>query len=36
MRTMFNIIWGVTRFTFKIAFWFVGIILMLVVGSYPD
>lgn len=33
---MFNIIWGVTRFTFKIAFWFVGIILMLVVGSYPD
>jgi hypothetical protein len=36
MRTIFNLIWGVTRFTFKAIFWFIGIIFMLVLGSCPD
>ena len=36
MRTIFNLFFGVIKFTFKDIFWFIGIIFMLVLGSCPD
>lgn len=36
MRTIFNLTFGVIKFTFKAIFWFIGIIFMLVLGSCPD
>lgn len=36
MRTVFNLVFGVIKFTFKAIFWFIGIIFMLVLGSCPD
>ena len=36
MRTVFNLTFGVIKFTFKAIFWFIGIIFMLVLGSCPD
>lgn len=36
MRTVFNLLFGVIKFTFKAIFWFIDIIFMLVLGSCPD
>lgn len=36
MRGLFNFFWMLTKFTFKAVFWFIGILVMIVVGSYPD
>ena len=36
MKTLFGILFGVLKFTFKAIFWFIGIIFMLVLGSCPD
>ena len=36
MRTVFNLTFGVIKFTFKAIFWVIGIIFMLVLGSCPD
>ena len=36
MRTVFNLFFGVIKFTFKAIFWLIGIIFMLVLGSCPD
>lgn len=36
MKTLFDICFGVFKFTFKAIFWVVGLIIMLLVGSCPD
>lgn len=36
MKTLFDICFGVVKFTFKAIFWVIGLIIMLLVGSCPD
>lgn len=36
MKALFDIGFGVVKFTFKAIFWVVGLIVMLLAGSCPD
>ena len=36
MKTLFDICFGVVKFTFKAIFWVIGLIIMLLIDSCPD
>ena len=36
MKTLFDMIFGVVKFTFKVTFWIIGVVIALLIGSSPD
>ena len=36
MKTLFDMIFGVVKFTFKVTFWIIGVVIALLIGSCPD
>ena len=36
MKTLFDMIFVVDKFTFKVTFWIIGVVIALLIGSCPD
>ena len=36
MKTLFDMIFGVVKFTFKVTFWIIGVVIALLIDSCPD
>jgi hypothetical protein len=36
MKALFDIVFGVVKFTFKTTFWIIGVVIALLIGSCPD
>lgn len=36
MRTVFDFMFNVVGFIFKMTFWFIGLLIALLIGSCPD
>jgi hypothetical protein len=36
MKALFDIVFGVVKFTFKATFWIIGVVIALLIGSCPD
>ena len=36
MKALFDIVFGVVKFTLKATFWIIGVVIALLIGSCPD